>query len=900
MSIVSKGVKMEKTRFRFVGLFVVVWAITSLVMVEEGLAAAKKKAPAPVPIAAPVVISPLGEALSATALQEATFSDIQEKIAPVGEMLAVPLIPSRLNAPFTGTITWSLNTTCPGAFVVPKDQTGILYDYVSFTPAPTNVGLTCTIEASASDGYTSSTYPDKVKVRVIQPDTAPTSAANNILLTPEASLTVEGDLEPNSVIGAGNPWTSATIGDSHIGAAYNSIRARVVDALNNRSSVHVTYYRDETADLLYSLSDDTGQTWLRYPIPGEEAIFNLDDPVTYLGYVIAKGDGKAWWEDPVQDIQVGRDASLALDTTPAAVTFNPSGVPHMAHYDLVSGDLLHTWQSGSHVVFDIDTDLSGPDVATPVTVPDFTTEVVDSAGDVGLYTSIAVDAAGVIHISYRNQTNTALKYAKKSGGSWTVTQLDGGIGNSQGLGTSIATLGSGATGKVGIAYFDASYGNLVFKESTNGGASFGAAVVLDSTGDVGRNPSIAYDDLGNLGIAYWDATLVNGLANGNLKFIERRGATWQTPLVLDNGFHTDPGGTMDAVVGQYASLSYDHAGTENSPMITYHAADKSDFTKTSARYVERLRLDESPRGTNLPLLMNLPSAGARWVGVELKNSGETTDPSYTFGRFTSVFVDSGNHVFTAFQNLGAESVDQQKSFSGVPPPPSDDDDVDGPGNHKPEIAHIQNKVEHSINTAYGMTRDLEVYAYSRDIDLKNVGLPTQTGRDPVTLTCAVRYERRLTVGNGGTLPTSPTGWVAVGPYAGADKVNIDGVPYNGVGSDFGYCFPPAPKQDPYFCQYIQRNDSDGTKAAGKLVWKVTANVHTPSLDGDDVRHEIRFLAQSDYPEGHPKYQVKMRKDKEKIKLRTWRYYASGGGGGGGGSNLLNTIGREGPMWMEML
>jgi len=55
-------------------------------------------------------------------------------------------------------------------------------------------------------------------------------------------------------------------------------------------------------------------------------------------------------------------------------------------------------------------------------------ETVDSAGDVGEYTSIAIDNNGYSHISYYDSTNRHLKYARWTGTAWSIKTVDSSIG----------------------------------------------------------------------------------------------------------------------------------------------------------------------------------------------------------------------------------------------------------------------------------------------------------------------------------------------------------------------------------------------------------------------------------------------------------------------------------------
>ena len=111
--------------------------------------------------------------------------------------------------------------------------------------------------------------------------------------------------------------------------------------------------------------------------------------------------------------------------------------------------------------------------------------IIDSSGQVGVYISMAVDGSGKVHVSYYDETNTALRYATNATGAWVKTTVD----NSGDVGK-CASIAVDSSGKVYVSYFD--FINTALKYATNATGTW-VKKTVDNSADVGWDTSIAVD-----------------------------------------------------------------------------------------------------------------------------------------------------------------------------------------------------------------------------------------------------------------------------------------------------------------------------------------------------------------------------------------------------------------------
>ncbi|MFC1611234.1 cadherin-like domain-containing protein [Myxococcota bacterium] len=260
----------------------------------------------------------------------------------------------------------------------------------------------------------------------------------------------------------------------------------------------VAYADLDNGTVKVARSDDNGDTWpmIRTVGAGSEPSVGVDDTWVYVSY----------WDDTALDLVFARSGDDG-NTWNAPVPVD-SGGEVGEHNDILV-------EATGHVLIsyfdDTNDDLK---VAASADYGDtWVTNTVDSPGDVGRHTSIALKGSSVF-VSYFDATNSAIKFARSIDYGVTipwnlVTTAD--AGPVTGSHTAV-TADCGTCGLSGyIAYYDDGGGDLKLARSDNNGAAWTSLLNIDTAGDVGARPAITVTgtvptDPKDLYVSYYDAT----------------------------------------------------------------------------------------------------------------------------------------------------------------------------------------------------------------------------------------------------------------------------------------------------------------------------------------------------------------------------------------------------------
>ncbi len=196
----------------------------------------------------------------------------------------------------------------------------------------------------------------------------------------------------------------------------------------------------------------------------------------------AQCDDPANWQTLAVEEGSGGVTSVAADG---------EGRVHVSYYDRGRGDLRYA--------------VCGSDCTV---VENWQSIAVDETGDVGFYSSLVVDGAGVRHIAYSDITQGALRYATCASGcttaaNWELITLDplDDAGRSPALAVD-------ATGRRHVAYYAGGTDDLRYATCALGCglAANWQRVTVDQVGDVGAYASLALDPEGAPHVSYFDAS----------------------------------------------------------------------------------------------------------------------------------------------------------------------------------------------------------------------------------------------------------------------------------------------------------------------------------------------------------------------------------------------------------
>jgi hypothetical protein len=233
-------------------------------------------------------------------------------------------------------------------------------------------------------------------------------------------------------------------------------------------------------------------------------------------------------------------------------------------------------------------------------------EMVDSAGPVGAYCSLALRFGVVPCISYRDGNNFDLKLARKTSGEWQFELVDtlGDVGW-------CSSIAIGSDGHPRIAYYESDQRGFRFTRWTG---SMWEYQSVDPLSSVSSRLALSLDSYDYPHVTYWDED------HDALKHAYWDGSAWLTETVDDLGYR----------IGYFNGIAIDMA---NSVHVVYSSDPDTVTSNSELRYARRgpTAVDETvPRlrvgDSDTRLLQNLPNPfyGSTLISYSLRATSDIT------------------------------------------------------------------------------------------------------------------------------------------------------------------------------------------------------------------------------------------------------------------------------------
>ena len=308
---------------------------------------------------------------------------------------------------------------------------------------------------------------------------------------------------------------------------------------------------------------------------------------------------------------------------------------HEVAADDVSGDGGPGLPAIEFSVAEPDAQLSSQPPAAPWDSAQWVVETVDADDSSGLFSSLAIDGSGHLHVSYYDSAQTALRYAYWGGASWITETVD----NSGDVGEH-TSLALDSAGDPHIAYYESGGSNGWPRYAVDTGTGWVSETLSSTVDDAGRYISLALDGSDRPHVSYPDYGAGNWLryavkdGSWQYEWVDTAGAVFgATSLALDgngapriayrNSFSNsllyaslDTGWTISDVTGQNgggygASLALDASGT---PHIVYS------------------------RGSDFHVLRYATYSGTTWISETVDGSGDTGLPSLALDTMGGIHI----------------------------------------------------------------------------------------------------------------------------------------------------------------------------------------------------------------------------------------------------------------------